>query len=211
MTSKTSAQPFLPARLNLTSLRAAAEHCRGCELYKNATQTVFGAGPRHASLMFVGEIPGNDEDLAGKPFVGPAGRLLDDAMKESAIARKTAYVTNAVKHFRWEPRGKRRLHKKPSHRQIEACKPWLQAEILVVKPTLIVCLGATAAQSLLGRSFRLTQRRGEFVPNQWDTSVMATYHPSAILRSPDKSDRDRKRREFVADLSHAAEQLKLSS
>jgi len=197
--------------MNLSALREAAAKCRGCELYKNATQTVFGMGPRCADLMLVGEMPGDGEDLAGKPFVGPAGKLLDEALEESAIDRRRVYVTNAVKHFRWEPHGKRRLHKKPSSRQVTACKPWLQAEIRVVEPRLILCLGATAALSLLGSKFRLTQHRGELVPNEWGTHVMATYHPSAILRAPDKADRDRKRHEFVEDLRYAAQHLQSES
>lgn len=201
-----SAADFLPPRLNLKSLREAAGHCRGCELYKNATQTVFGEGPRSAQLMLVGEVPGDEEDKEGEPFVGPAGRLLDESLEAAAIPGNDVYVTNAVKHFRWEPRGKRRLHKKPSARHIEACRPWLQAEILVVAPEVIVCLGATAAQTMLGRDFRLTKHRGEFFEGEscWLT---ATYHPSAILRAPEKRDRDRMRAEFIDDLHHAAEHM----
>jgi DNA polymerase len=202
--NKTSAEEFLPTRMNLKALREAAEHCRGCDLYKNATQTVFGEGPRRASMILLGEIPGDEEDKQGHPFVGPAGRLLDDAIDEAGIAREEVYITNAVKHFRWEPRGKRRLHKKPSWRQIEACKPWLQAEILVIEPEVIVCLGATAAQSMLGRNFRITRERGKFFKYAW---MMATYHPSAILRAPEREDRHRMRAEFVKDLHHAAEHL----
>src|SRR5688500_9996705 len=148
-----SAEEFLPDRMSLKSLRDAAAGCRGCDLYKDATQTVFGHGPKRATLMLVGETPGDEEDLAGRPFVGPAGRLLDETLAEAGVDRREVYVTNAVKHFRWEPRGQRRLHKKPTTRQIEACRPWLQAEILVVKPPTIICLGATAAQALLGREF----------------------------------------------------------
>jgi DNA polymerase len=193
--------------MNLKALRDAAEHCRGCELYKYATQTVFGEGPRRAAMMLLGEVPGDEEDKQGRPFVGPAGRLLDDALHEAGLDREDVYVTNAVKHFRWEARGKRRLHKKPSTRQIEACKPWLMAEILVVEPEVIVCLGATAAQSMLGREFRITRHRGKFFKTKDVAWLIATYHPSAILRSPDKADRDRKRAEFVEDLQHAAKQL----
>jgi uracil-DNA glycosylase len=211
MAQKTSAEPFLPARMNLKALREAAEHCEGCDLYKNATQTVFGEGPRRASMILLGEVPGDEEDKQGKPFVGPAGRLLDGALDEIGLSRDEVYVTNAVKHFRWEPRGKRRLHKKPSWRQIEACRPWLHAEILVVKPEVIVCMGATAAQTMLGREFRLTRHRGEFFKRQNATWLTATYHPSAILRAPDKEDRNRKRTEFVDDLRHAVEHLSLSS
>jgi DNA polymerase len=193
--------------VNLKSLREAVQHCRGCDLYKNATQAVFGEGPRGARLILLGEAPGDGEDRQGKPFVGPAGRLLDDALDEARLARSDVFVTNAVKHFRWEPRGKRRLHKKPSARQIEACKPWLHAEILVVKPAGIVCLGATAAQTMLGRSFRITKQRGEFLESEDAVWLMATYHPSAILRAPEKADRDQMRGEFVDDLRRAAERM----
>jgi DNA polymerase len=208
MAEKTSAEPFLPPRLNLKSLRDAAEHCQGCDLYKNATQTVFGEGPRRAPLILIGEVPGDEEDREGRPFVGPAGRLLDEALEEVGLSRDEVYVTNAVKHFRWEPRGKRRLHKKPTMRQIEACKPWLHAEILVVKPDVIVCLGATAAQAMLGRDFRITKHRGNFFKSDEVAWITATYHPSAILRAPDKEDRDQKRAEFVEDLQHATERLR---
>src|SRR4051794_22613081 len=207
MPETTSAADFLPPRLNLSSLRAAAAHCRGCDLYKNATQTVFGEGPRHAHIILLGEVPGDEEDLQGKPFVGPAGRLLDESLEQANIPRDDVYVTNAVKHFRWEPRGKRRLHKKPSARQIEACRPWLQAEILVVKPDVIVCMGATAAQTMLGRDFRITKDRGKFFPSDDARWLTSTYHPSAILRAPDKADRDRMRAEFVEDLHRAAERV----
>ena len=159
-------------------------------------------------MILVGEVPGDEEDKQGKPFVGPAGRLLDSVLEEIGLSRDEVYVTNAVKHFRWEPRGKRRLHKKPSWRQIEACKPWLQAEILVVKPQVIVCLGATAAQAMLGREFRITTQRGKLFKGQDGAWLMATYHPSAILRAPEKEDRDRKRREFVQDLRRAVARLK---
>jgi DNA polymerase len=204
MPLKTSAEEFLPPRLNLKALREAAEHCRGCDLYKNATQTVFGEGPRRASMIMLGEMPGDEEDKQGHPFVGPAGRLLDDAIDEAGLARDEVYITNAVKHFRWEPRGNRRLHKKPSARQIVACKPWLHAEILVVEPAIIVCLGATAAQTMLGRDFRITKHRGKFFKNKHAAWLMATYHPSAILRAPEREDRHRMRSEFVEDLRHAS-------
>jgi uracil-DNA glycosylase len=190
MAAATSAQAFLPPRMNLKALREAAAHCQGCELYKFATQTVFGEGRRRAHLMLLGEMPGDEEDKQGHPFVGPAGRLLDGALDEAGIGREDVYVTNAVKHFRWEPRGKRRLHKKPSARQIEACKPWLHAEILVVQPPMIVCLGATAAQTMLGRNFRITKGRGRFFRGDKAAWLVATYHPSAILRAPKKQDRD---------------------
>jgi uracil-DNA glycosylase len=205
MALKTSAEAFLPPRLNLKSLRAAAEHCEGCDLYKNATQTVFGEGPRGAAVILLGEVPGDEEDKQGHPFVGPAGRLLDEALDEAGLARDKVYLTNAVKHFRWEPRGKRRLHKKPATRQIEACKPWLHAEILIVKPRVIVCLGATAAQAILGRDFRITKHRGKFFKSEQAAWITPTYHPSAILRAPDREDREQKRSELVEDLHHAAE------
>ncbi len=199
-----SAADFLPERPNLTAMRRAAAHCRGCELYRNATQTVFGEGPRRSHLMLLGEVPGHEEDLEGKPFVGPAGRLLDDALDEIGLKRSDVYLTNAVKHFRWEPRGKRRLHKKPTVRQIEACRPWLQAEILVTKPPVIVCMGATAAQTLLGRTFRLTKQRGKYFPSDQGTWITATYHPAAVLRTPERADRERMRAQFVRDLRKAA-------
>ncbi|MEX0611615.1 MAG: UdgX family uracil-DNA binding protein [Pirellulales bacterium] len=219
MPQSTSAEDFLPPRLNLKALREAAQSCQGCDLYKNATQTVFGEGPGDASMMMLGEMPGDEEDKQGHPFVGPAGRLLDEAVEEAGISRNEVYVTNVVKHFRWEPRGKSRLHKKPSWRQIEACKPWLHAEIVVLEPEIIVCLGATAAQSILGRDFRITKHRGKFFKNEPGTRqpvlpgagsawIMATYHPSAILRAPETEDRHRMRAEFVEDLRHAAKRLK---
>jgi DNA polymerase len=203
----TSAKDFLPARMNLKALREAAEHCRGCELYKNATQTVFGEGQRSASIIMLGEVPGDEEDKQGRPFVGPAGRLLHEVLDEAGIGRDEVFVTNAVKHFRWEPRGKRRLHKKPTTRQIEACRPWLLAEILVVEPEMIICLGATAAQAMLGRDFRITKHRGKFFKSEHAAWLMATYHPSAILRAPEREDRYRMRAEFVEDLQHAMEYL----
>jgi uracil-DNA glycosylase len=195
-----SAEDFLPLRRNPASLRRAAATCRGCDLYKDATQTVFGEGPRHAEIMLIGEVPGDEEDAQGRPFVGPAGRLLDKAFDEAGLDRSSVYLTNAVKHICWEPRGKHRLHKKPSARHIEACKPWLHAEILVVKPRIIICLGATAAQVLLGSQFRVTRERGRFFDVPGTGAIMATYHPSAILRAPDKADREQKYAELVEDL-----------
>ena len=207
----TSAEDFLPSRLNLSALRKAAAKCKGCELYKNATQTVFGEGPRRARMILLGEVPGDEEDRQGKPFVGPAGRLLDDSLDEAGISRDDVYVTNVVKHFHWERRGKRRLHKKPTSRQIEACRPWLHAEILVIQPDVIVCLGAPAAQSMLGRDFRLTKHRGEFFHGDEAIWITATYHPSAILRAPEKADRERMRAEFVEDLQHAAKHFTITA
>jgi uracil-DNA glycosylase family protein len=191
---------YVPQRRTLTTLRRAVHDCRGCTLWRDATQPVFGEGTRHARLMLVGETPGNDEDLAGKPFVGPAGRLLDEALEEAGLDRKQAYVTNAVKHFKWEPRGKRRLHKRPSAREIWACRPWLEAELAVLKPQALVCLGATAAQALLGRDFRVTRQRGLLLESELAQFVLATVHPASILRAATAPDRIRERARFVADL-----------
>ncbi|HEV2905888.1 MAG TPA: UdgX family uracil-DNA binding protein [Actinomycetota bacterium] len=202
----TSAADFLPPDLTLPGLREAAADCRGCGLWRDATQTVFGEGTRHAALMFVGEVPGDREDLAGKPFVGPAGKLFDGALEEVGIDRGEVYVTNVVKHFKFTPRGKRRIHKRPSAEEIIACRPWLEAELDVVKPEVLVCLGATAAQALLGRSFRVTRQRGEFVDSDLAPSVTATIHPSAILRADDAT-RDEEMRLFVRDLRMVAMRL----
>lgn len=197
----TSAAEFVPNRLELSVLAAAAQKCRGCPLYCNATQAVFGEGPAHASVMFVGEQPGDQEDLAGKPFVGPAGRVLDDALAQAGIDRSEVFLTNAVKHFKFEQRGKRRIHSKPSAREIAACRPWLEAEIAAVRPRLIVCLGATAAQSLMGNQFRITKDRGKiFTDTNWAPAMLATAHPSAILRMPDAQARDQARRMLIDDL-----------
>jgi uracil-DNA glycosylase len=204
-----SAADFIPpGRLSLPKLRAASQTCRGCPLYKNATQAVFGEGPRTAKVMMVGEQPGDQEDLQGHPFVGPAGRELDEALQAAKIDRKLVYVTNAVKHFKWEPRGKRRMHSKPSAREVGACRPWLEHEIALIHPQVIVCMGATASQSLLGNAFRLTQHRGEFL---LDTGlapfVLATIHPSSILRMPDRQKRHEARAEFLRDLELVRAQL----
>ena len=197
-----SAADFLPERRTLSALREAAAGCRGCQLWTRGTQTVFGEGPRHARVMFVGEQPGNDEDLAGKPFVGPAGRILDRALEAAGIARDDVYVTNVVKHFKWEAKGKRRIHAKPNQMEISACLPWLEAELDLVKPVVVACLGATAAQALLGPKFRVTKQRGEWVPARWASRVMATVHPSAILRAPDDAARHAEMERFIADLRH---------
>jgi uracil-DNA glycosylase len=197
----TTAAELIPAKPSLDSLREAAAWCRACELWKLGTQTVFGAGKKKASILFIGEQPGNEEDLSGEPFVGPAGRLLDQALEEAGIDRKSAYVTNVVKHFKWEPRGKRRIHKKPNATEIRACRPWLDAEIALVKPEVIVCLGATAAQAMLGRQFRVTQQRGEILDSGFGPKIMATVHPSSILRAPDSGARAREMELFVADLA----------
>ena len=192
---------------SLEKLRAAAAGCKACPLWKRGTQTVFGEGPRNAALMLVGEQPGNDEDLQGHPFVGPAGQLLDRALSEAGIDRGTVYVTNVVKHFKWEPRGKRRIHKKPNSREIAACRPWLDAELALVKPKVLVCLGASAAQTLLGKEFRVSRQRGEFVVSPLAPHVTATVHPSSILRAPDDETRQAERKRFVADLKAIARLL----
>lgn len=198
-----SAADYLPGRQTLPALKRAAAGCQGCELFRRATQVVFGEGSAPAALMLIGETAGDKEDLAGRPFVGPAGRVLDEALAAAGIERKEVYVTNAVKHFSWEPRGKRRLHSKPKLREIAACRPWLEAEIHVVKPHTIVCLGATAAQAILGRAFRITQHRGEVLPSDWAPCVLPTWHPSALLRAPEDEDRRQMRDEFFADLKRA--------
>jgi uracil-DNA glycosylase len=198
---------LVPERPTLPKLREAAAGCKACDLWKTGTQTVFGEGARQAEVMFVGEQPGNDEDLEGKPFVGPAGKLMDKAMEEAGIDRSLAYVTNVVKHFKWEPRGKRRIHQKPNWGEIAACRPWLDAEIDVVKPRVIVCLGATAAQALLGRQFRVTKQRGVPVESDVARTVIATVHPSSILRADTEEDRRAAYDEFVADLRKVAELL----
>ena len=193
-------RPSIPLNSTLKQLQEAAKNCEACNLYRNATQTVFGAGSAHPKIMFVGEQPGNQEDLEGKPFVGPAGKLLDTALEEAGIDRSATYVTNAVKHFKWEPRGKRRIHKKPNAAEIAACRPWLEAEIAALKPQVIVCLGATAAQALLGRAFRVTQHRGELMKSSLVPFIMATVHPSSILRTPDEETRHGEMQRFIEDL-----------
>ena len=205
--STRSAADFLPDTLDLDRLAEAAQHCQGCDLYKNATQAVFGEGLPQARLILVGEQPGDQEDLAGRPFVGPAGRLLDEVLDEVGIARNDVYVTNAVKHFKWTPRGTRRLHAKPTAREMSACRPWLETEIRAVQPEMLVCMGATAAQSLLGSSFRITRQRGEILKTEYVPWLMATWHPSAILRAPDPESRATMRGEFTADLRRAAKRL----
>jgi DNA polymerase len=197
-----SAADFMPARKTLPALREAAARCRACDLYKRATQTVFGEGKLGARVMMVGEQPGHEEDLAGRPFVGPAGRLLDRALAAASIARDEVYLTNVVKHFKWEPRGPRRIHAKPNQREIAACLPWLQAELDVIKPHAVVCLGATAAQALLGPRFRVTKERGTWLQAPWAKRVLATVHPSSILRAPDDEARQREFELLVADLAH---------
>ena len=203
-----SAVELIPEQLSLPFLKAAATDCRACDLWKKGTQTVFGDGRTRAKVMFVGEQPGNEEDLTGKPFVGPAGRLFDNALEEAGIDRKQTYVTNVVKHFKWEPRGKRRIHKKPNATEIAACRPWLEAEIALVKPKVIVALGATAAQALLGPQFRVTKERGKFIDSTLAPYVMPTVHPSSILRAPDDETRRLEHRRFVDDLKKLAKVIK---
>jgi uracil-DNA glycosylase len=199
-----SAAPLIPPRPTLNKLREAAAGCKACPLWKTGTQTVFGEGSPKAEVMFVGEQPGDQEDKAGKPFVGPAGKLLDKAMEEAGIDRSLAYVTNVVKHFKWKAQGKRRIHQKPSWSEIAACSPWLETELAVVKPRVLVCLGATAAQALLGRQFRVTQHRGEPIASDLAPVVIATVHPSSILRA---DDRETELAKFVSDLKTVAAHL----
>jgi uracil-DNA glycosylase len=198
--SPTTAASYIPPNPTLNKLVEAARGCKACDLWKRGTQTVFGEGARHARVMFLGEQPGDKEDLLGKPFVGPAGKLLDKCLEAAGIDRSQVYVTNAVKHFKWEPRGKRRIHKKPNALEIAACRPWLDAEIAVVRPQAIVCLGATAAQALLGRDFKVSQQRGRIVPSPLAPLVMATVHPSSMLRAPDDETRHREIERFTNDL-----------
>ena len=192
-----SAAEYLPERLTLQTLRQAAAECRACPLWRTGTQTVFGEGAKAADVMLVGEQPGDKEDLAGQPFVGPAGQLLDDALEEAGIDRSRAYVTNAVKHFKWQARGKRRIHAKPVWAEVAACRPWLDAELKVVKPEVLVCLGATASQALLGRQFRVTRERGRPIASDLAPNVVATIHPSAVLRA---DDREKEFRGLIDDL-----------
>jgi uracil-DNA glycosylase len=201
---------LLPDRPTLGTVREVAAGCKACELYKRGTQTVFGEGPGKAEMMLVGEQPGDAEDLAGHPFVGPAGRVLDAALEEAGIDRSHVYVTNVVKHFKWEPRGKRRIHAKPNAAEIGACRPWLEVEIALVKPRVLVCLGATAAQALLGKSFKVSRQRGTLVPSPLAPIVSATVHPSSILRAPDDETRREEMRRFVDDLRTIAREMSKS-
>jgi len=196
-----SAAALIPDKPTLDELREAAAECTACPLFRNATQTVFGEGPQRAAIMFVGEQPGDSEDLAGRPFVGSAGKLLDRCLKAAGIDRRQAYVTNAVKHFKWVPRGTRRIHSKPSSMEIAACFPWLEAEISVVRPRIVVALGATAAQALFGKAFRVTRDRGRLLPSR-------TVHPSSLLRAPDEETRHREMALFIDDLKKVAELLR---
>ena len=200
--SKNAAAPPVLITKSIDDARAHAKNCEACDPYKHATQTLFGEGARKPRILFVGEQPGDQEDQQGHPFVGPAGKLLDTALGQAGIDRSTTYVTNAVKHFKWEPRGKRRVHKKPNGAEIAACRPWLETEIALLRPQGVVCLGATAAPTLLGLKFRVTQSRGELLESTLAPHVMATVHPSSILRAPDDESRHREMTEFIADLKN---------
>ena len=213
-TAMEGAKPFVPDNRTLPVLREAVQDCRGCDLYRNATQAVFGelesgvnAKKPKVAIMMIGEQPGNQEDLEGHPFVGPAGKLLDKCLEEANIERREVYVTNAVKHFKWEPREKLRIHKKPSMKEIHACRPWLEAELEVVRPEVIVCLGAVAAQSLLGSGFKITQSHGKVQHREGQPPVIATLHPAAILRARTPEDRDRDKNLFLDDLRQAGKFL----
>ena len=195
------AQP--PDSSSLNAVREAAAHCTACHLYERATQTVFGEGPTRAAMMLVGEQPGDYEDVAGKPFVGPAGKIMDRALEDAGIDRSQVYVTNAVKHFKWEPRGKRRIHQKPNSREIAACRPWLEAELRIIRPKLVVAMGATAAQTIFGPGFRVTRERGKVLSSKLAPRVLATVHPSSLLRQPDEESREREYKRFVLDLRAA--------
>ena len=195
------AQP--PDTSSLNTVREAAADCTACHLHKHATQTVFGQGPKHAPMMLVGEQPGDYEDVAGKPFVGPAGKIMDRALEDAGIDRTQVYVTNVVKHFKWEPRGKRRIHQKPNLREIAACRPWLEAELRIVRPRLVVAMGATASQAIFGPGFRVTRERGKVLSSKLAPRVLATVHPSSLLRQPDEESREREYKHFVSDLRAA--------
>lgn len=202
-----TAEPFLPERRTLPAMREAVQHCRGCDLYKNATQAVFGEGPSRAQCVMVGEQPGNDEDLKGHPFVGPAGRVLDRALADAGIDRELVFVTNAVKHFKNEQHGARRLHRTPDAAELRACRPWLEQEIAVTKPKVLVCLGANAARSVVGKKVTLKELRGRFFETDLSAKTLVTMHPSAILRSPDEESRHQKYDDLVADLKIVAREL----
>ncbi len=204
-TAPTTAAPWVPQHPTLPALIAASRHCEGCDLFRHATQTVFGEGPAHAPVLFIGEQPGDQEDQQGKPFVGPAGRMLNQALRDAGVDREQVYVTNAVKHFKFIERGKRRIHGKPNTIEITACRPWLEAEVQVVQPDLIVCLGATAGQALMGPAFRITKERGRVLAHPWAKSLLATIHPSALLRMPEPERREQEYQLFVRDLHTVAE------
>ena len=202
-----SAAAFIPPTPTLPHLRQAAKTCTGCDLYQRATQTVFGEGASHAKLIFVGEQPGDQEDLQGHPFVGPAGRLLDKALVEAGIPRNEVYITNAVKHFKWEPQGKRRKHKRPSAGEVAACRPWLASEVNAIHPRILVCLGATAALSVLGKVLRINEARGQFMNTPWAAATYVTIHPSSIFRHRERVQQEAEYRHFVEDLKHIRRKL----
>ena len=206
-----TAEELIPESATLAAVVEASKGCRACRLWERGTQTVFGEGQQGAELLMVGEQPGDKEDLEGRPFVGPAGKLLDRALEEAGIDRDKVYITNVVKHFKWTPKGKKRIHKKPAADEIAACRPWLRAEVQLVKPKVVVCLGATAAQALIGRTFRVTQSRGQFLPSELAPVITATVHPSSILRAPDEESRDMEMRLFTEDLRKVAQKLKEQS
>jgi DNA polymerase len=201
------ASELLPDQLSLPALKQAASGCRACDLWERGTQTVFGEGASRASVMLVGEQPGDQEDLSGKPFVGPAGKLLDRALAEAGIDRRRVYVTNVVKHFKWIGRGKRRIHEKPNQAEISACSPWIRAEVEVLRPKLIICLGSTAAQAIIGRGFKVTKQRGQVMPSTLGPPAVGTVHPSSILRAPDDESREHAFAMFVADLRAVADKI----
>jgi uracil-DNA glycosylase len=205
--TKRSAAEFLPSRLSYQALSKSAQACEGCDLFRDATQTVFGEGPTDAQIVIVGEQPGDQEDRQGHPFVGPAGRLLDESLEVAGIDRSLVYVTNAVKHFKFTQQGKRRLHKKPGSRELSACRPWIEAELKLIEPTVVLCLGATAAQSLMGKEFRITRQRGIWQQTPWCDYTLATYHPAALLRAPKPSQREAMREAFLTDLQTVRKRL----
>lgn len=204
---KRTAEPFLPARRTLPSLQKAVERCQGCDLYKCATHGVLGEGPRDAKIILIGEQPGDQEDKQGRPFVGPAGRMLDKALAEAGIPRDKVYITNAVKHFKWVPAGKRRLHQRPKTSEIKACRPWLDAEVKLLAPEAIVCMGAVAAEAVFGKKTPVLENRGKWMESPWSSRTLITVHPSSILRLPEPEDREAAFKAFVADLKIAAEVL----
>jgi DNA polymerase len=203
-TSRPTAAPLVPPQATLRELAATAKACRACPLWKKGTQTVFGEGSNKAKVVFVGEQPGFEEDVTGKPFVGPAGKMLDKGLEAAGIARDEVYVTNMVKHFKWEPKGNQHIHQKPNASEVAACRPWLEAELDAIEPTVLVCLGATAAQALLGRDFRVSRQRGQLIPSSLARYVIATVHPSSILRAPDHESRHREMQLFIDDLKKIA-------
>jgi uracil-DNA glycosylase family protein len=203
-----SAMRQIPADATHEELSKLSAGCKACDLWRNATQTVFGEGAKDAEVMLIGEQPGNQEDLQGHPFVGPAGRVLDEALEQAGIERDAVYITNAVKHFKWVRKGKLRIHQKPRADEVETCRPWLEAEIALTRPRLIICMGATAAQSLLGRNFRLTQHHGEVISTPQKPPITATIHPSAVLRAPTDQDRHSMMDQLVDDLKVAARELR---